>query len=148
MRLRYETGVATLVQFSITTFLTFISGIYAVISGCAGQGGGQCVSNTFVSLIFIILTVGALGVLTALGYVAQERRSTRLAQVLIVLEIFAVIIYLFDTKQSNDIVDRITNFLSFLLAAWVILIAWRLMRAKGGRIVTQQARRRHHAIKP
>ena len=138
MRLRYETGVATLIQFIATTLLTIISGIASVISGCTGQNNGDCASNTFVSLLFIILTVISLGVLCGLGYVAQERRSIRLAQLLIAAEGFAALIYLFDTRQSPDIVDRAANFLSFLVAAWVIFIAWQLMRSRGGRIVKRR----------
>jgi hypothetical protein len=142
MRLRYETGIATLVQFSVITLLTFISGVFSVISACTGSNTGSCASNTFVSLLFILLTVIVLGVIAGLGYAAQARRSSRLAQILIAIETVAALIYLFDAKQVPDVVDRITNFLSFLVATWVVVIAWRLMLAKGGRIVKPQQRRR------
>ena len=146
MRLRYETGIATLVQLIVTTLLTFIGSIVSAVGGCTGKPSADCVSNTLVSLIYIILTVGALGFIAALGYVAQERRSRRLAMALITLEAFAALIYLFDTKQANSITDGITNLLSFLLAIWVITIAWRLVRAKGGRIVKTRTPQRHHKL--
>lgn len=142
MRIRYETGIATLVQFAVTAGLSIINGLASVIVGCRGGATADCITNTFVSLVLIILMVVGLGILLALGYAAQARRSARLAYTLIVIEAFVALIFLFDTKQSPGIVERLTSFLSFAVAAWVIFVAWRLSRAKGGRIV--DGRRRHH----
>jgi preprotein translocase subunit SecG len=143
MRLRYETGVATLVQFIVATFLGFLNGGNSIITGCHNSSPGECVSNTLVSLVLIILTVMWLGFLLALGYTAQERRSSRLALALIAAESLSALVYLFDAKHTPSILERLTNLIAFGLAIWVIFIAWRLSRAKGGRIVkTARARRR------
>jgi len=145
MRVRYETGVATLIQFAAGTILAILSGGASVISDCLHQPGVDCATNTFVTLLLIILTAGALAVLAILGYTVQARRSPKLAYILMMIEAGAALIYLFDAKQSQSLVDRATNFLSFLLAAWVIWVAWQLARAKGGRIVKPQPRHRRAA---
>lgn len=135
MRIRYETGVATFVQFIIGAGLSFINGVASIASGCRGANGADCVSNAFVSLILIILVIAAYGFLLGLGYVAQDRRSSRLALFLMGCEAFAILIFLFDAKHAPGLVDKITNALSALVALWVIYVSWRLYRARGGRIV-------------
>ena len=135
MRLRYETGVATLVQFIVATGLGFLGGGASIITGCFGHSAGECVSNSLVSLILIILTVVWLGFLLTLGYVAQERRSWRFAGTLIGAEGLSALIYLFDAKHTNSWLSRITNLVGFVLAAWVIWLALQLVRSRGGRIV-------------
>ena len=135
MRIRYETGVATFVQFIVGAGLSFINGLASIISGCHGANSADCVSNAFVSLILIILTIVAFGFLLGLGYVAQDRRSSRLALVLIGCEAFAVLIFLFDAKHAPGLVDKTTNALSTLIGLWVIYVSWRLYRSKGARIV-------------
>ena len=147
MHLRYETGIGTLVQFIATTSLSFISTMVSIIGGCTGGFGASCVSNALVSLILLILIILALGFLLVLGYAAQERRSSRLAKLLIGAEILAAVIYLYDTQHALSILERLTNLASCLLAIWVIVLAWRLSQAKGGRIVKVRARRRHTAPK-
>jgi len=142
MRLRYETGAATLAQFIITSALSFVNGGASIISGCRSSTTADCVSNALVSLILIILIVIALGFLLLLGYIAQERRSTNLARLLMGFEASAALIFLFDAKQSPGVIDRLTNLIYFALAVWVILLAWRLSRAKGGRITQTRTRRR------
>ncbi|MGH7142101.1 MAG: hypothetical protein ACREF5_01335 [Candidatus Saccharimonadales bacterium] len=141
MRLRYETGVATLVQFIVAVSLSSLNGIISIIGGCTACANADCVSNTLVSLILIILIVIALGFLLVLGYAAQERRSSRLAKTLIAFEVLAALIYLFDAQHTPNIIDRITNLITFVVAVWVILLAWRLATAKGGRIVRSRQRR-------
>ena len=145
MRVRYETGVATLVQFAIGTILAILSGGASAIGGCIHQSGVDCATNTFVTLLLIILTAAILAALAIFGYTVQARRSPKLAYILIAVEVGAAVIYLFDAKQSPALIDRATNFLSFLVAAGVIWIAWQLARAKGGRIVKPQPRHRRVA---
>lgn len=140
MQIRYETSVATLVQFLVGTALTFLTGATSIIGGCRSGGGADCVSNAFVSLLFVILVVVVYGFLFGLGYVAQERRSSRLALLLIGAEAFAALIFLFDARQAPGLVDKATNAVSFLIAAWVIFVAFNLYRAKGARIVKVRAR--------
>lgn len=133
MWIRYETSVATLVQFIVGTGLTFLNGGASIISGCTN--GADCVSNAFVSLLLIILVIACYATLLGLGYVAQEKRSSRLALLLIGAEAFAALIFLFDAKQAPAIIDKGTNFVSFIIALWVMYIAFNLYRSKGARMV-------------
>ena len=138
MRLHHQTGTATLIQFIIGSGLAFISGINSIISNCAGSGNTDCVSNTFVSLLLLLLVVGGYGVLAAVGSIAWMRRSSRLAIVLIGMELAAGVVFLFDAKQSLNMLDRIVNALALLIALWVAYIACNLFRSKGARVVKRQ----------
>jgi len=80
------------------------------------------------------------------GYAAQDRRSRRIAQLLIGLEGLTGLVALFDAKHFPTVLGLITSLIDLCFAAWVILLAWRLMRAKGGRI-TAPARSRRPAHK-
>jgi ABC-type dipeptide/oligopeptide/nickel transport system permease subunit len=142
MRLRYETGIGTMVQFIVTSSLSFLNTIISIVAGCTSGVNGACISNTLVSLVLIILIIFALGFLLVLGYAAQERRSSRLAKFLIASEIIAAFIFLYDTQHATNILERLTNLISCLLSIWVIILAWRLSRAKGGRVVKLRNRRR------
>ena len=144
MRIRYETGVATFIQFIIGTALSFMSGGASIVSGCRGNSGADCATNAFVSLILIIMTVVAYTFVLGLGYVAQERRSSRLALALIGFELLAALIFLFDALHSPDILGKLINFVSLAVAAWVTYIAWNLYRAKGARIVRKRQPRTQH----
>jgi hypothetical protein len=139
MRLRYETGTATLIQFAVVTILGFINQIVSIVSTCV-KHDGDCVSNSLVSLILVILIAIWLGFISALGYAAQDKRSKRLAQFLIGAEGFNVLISLFNAKHYPNTLGLITSVIDFAFAAWVIVLAWRLMRANGGRIVSPAAR--------
>jgi hypothetical protein len=139
MRLRYETGTATLIQFAVVTILGFINQIVSIISTCV-KHDGDCVSNSLVSLILVILIAIWLGFISALGYAAQDKRSKRLAQFLIGAEGLNVMISLFNAKHFPNTLGLITSVIDCALAAWVIILAWRLMRADGGRIVSPAAR--------
>jgi hypothetical protein len=135
MRVRYQTSVATMVQFIVGAILTFLNSAISIISGCVGNSGTDCVSNTFVSLLLVILIVGAYGLLLTIGYIAQEKRSSSLALLLIAAQTFAALIFLFDARQTPMLIDKATNGLSFVIAIWVAYVAFNLYRAKGARIV-------------
>lgn len=144
MRLRYETAIATFTQFAITSGLSVINSIDSIVSGCRTNPKADCISNTLVSLILLILIVCFLGAILAVGYFAQEKRSSRLSYLLIGIEGCTALLYLFEAKQSPDLIEKGTNFIACLLAVWVIILAWRLASAKGGRIVNHRVRRTPH----
>lgn len=139
MRLRYETGTATLLQFAVVTILAFINQIVSIISTCV-KHDGDCVSNSLVSLILVILVAIWFGFISALGYAAQDKRSKRLAQFLIGAEALNVLISLFNAKHYPNVLGLITSLIDLAFAAWIIVLAWRLMKANGGRIVASTAR--------
>jgi purine-cytosine permease-like protein len=144
MMLKYQTSVATLVQFITLTLLGIANGLNSVVTTCHdGQG---CISNLIVSLIFFLLTAGWFAFIWVLGYTAQERRSRRLARVLIAAEALIALVALFNARHYTDWLSLFTSLVDILLAIWIVTLAFRLMRSGGGRIVNRQ--RPRHRRKP
>ena len=145
MKLTYETGTATLIQFIALSLLNLANGANSVVTTCTREGS-DCVSNLLVSIIFYILAVIWFGFLWVLGFAAQDRRSKRLAQVLIGAELFVVMIAYFNARHHSDFLSLATSVIDLVLASWVIFLAFRLMRAKGGRVVVRPRRQRRKSI--
>jgi hypothetical protein len=62
-------------------------------------------------------------------------------------EFMVLVISLFNAKHYPDILGLVTSLTDAAFAAWIILLAFRLSRAKGGRItasrnISNQPRRR------
>ena len=142
VKLRYETGTATLVQFLVIMLLGFIGGIASVVSQCKDNGVASCVQDSVVTLAYVLILAGWFGFIAMLGYAAQDQRSHRLAKVLILVEALVLMVALFNAKHFHDALGLITSLADAALAAWVILLAFRLNMAKGGRITTPAARPR------
>ena len=51
-------------------------------------------------------------------------------------------IALFNARNHVDLLGLTTSVIDLTLAIWVIILAFRLLRAKGGRLVVKQPRRR------
>lgn len=141
VRITHETTSATVVQFILGSVVAFIATANSIITSCYGNSGTDCVSNTFVSLLLLLFIVIAYGVLIGIGYLAQAKRHSWLALLLIGLEGCAGVFFLFDAKQSLDLIDRVMNALALLLAIWVAYVAFQLYRARGARIVRSRPRR-------
>lgn len=147
MKLKYETGIATLIQFVTLSILNILNGVESIVTTCR-QNDGDCVSNTLVSMIFFILVAGFFACIWALGYLAQERRSKRLAQLLIAAEALIAMVAYFNVQHHNNALNLFTSIVDIGLAIWIITLAFRLMRSKGGRVVSKQrTRQRKHTIK-
>jgi hypothetical protein len=144
MKLTYETAIATFIQFVSITLLSVGTTIVSIVSSCHGQSD-QCTSNSIVSLIFFMLLAGWFACLWVVGYAAQERRSKRLGQLLIAAEVVVAMVALFNAKHHTDPLSLITSITDFCLSLWVILLAYRLIKAGGGRIINRQRRRRPRA---
>jgi len=143
VKLTYETAIATFIQFIILSFLGIANGLNSVVTTCR-HSSSDCVSNLIVSLIFFILTAVWFGAIWLLGFIAQDRRSKRLAQLLICAECLIALVALFNAKHHTDILSLFTSVIDLVLAIWVIILAYRLMRAGGGRVVSHQRPRRRH----
>ncbi len=148
MKLRYETGAATLVQFAVGTILGFLTQFSTVVASCF-KHSGDCVSDTLTSLLYVILLGMWLGFVSVIGYAAQDKRSQRLAQILVGLEGIILLVILFNIRGSHNLFDQLASLIDLAICIWVVMLAWRLMRAKGGRIVkipasthTERPRRR------
>lgn len=144
MKLTYQTGIAALIQFIVLSFLTLASQLDSVITTCH-KDGGNCISNLITSTILYFLVVIVFGTIWLIGYGAQSRRSRRLAQLLICIEALIALVALFSIKLSLHSHKNILGLLASLgiigLAVWIIVLAYRLMKAGGGRVVAGQRQR-------
>jgi len=141
MKLTYQTGIATFIQFVSLSLLNIANGANSVVATCR-HDSTNCISNLIVSLIFFMLTVAWFAAVWLLGYTAQDRRSKRLAQLLIAAEGFIALIALFNAKHHTDLIGLGTSLIDLALALWIIVLAFRLMRAGSNRVVARQRVRR------
>jgi len=145
MTLTYQTGVATLIQFILVSFFTLGSQTVSTVVSCH-QDGHNCLINTLTAVIFFMVASIVFGVIWLIGYAAQARRSRRLAQLLIATEGFFALIALFSIKlnsHSHSALGLIASFCMLVMTAWIITLAFRLMRAGNARVVNpNRARRR------
>ena len=137
MKLTYQTAIGTLIQFVSLSFLTFLNEANSVVTTCHSNGS-DCSSNLISSLLFFVVAASWFGAVWLLGAAAQESRSRRLAQLLILTELLIAVIALFNAKHHTDILSLFTSLVDILLAIWIISLAFRLMRAGGSRIVNRQ----------
>jgi hypothetical protein len=146
MKLRYETGVAAMIQFLVMALLNFIGSIVSAISGCHDATTTyDCVSGVGIDLLYVIILVFWFGFIWVLAYAAQDKRSHRLARFLMGAEFMVLIVALFNAKHYPNLLGLITSLLDAAFAIWVIFLAFRLSHAKGGRIATATARPRRPA---
>jgi hypothetical protein len=140
MAIKYQTGVSTLIQFVSVTFLNIISLFASSIGSCVKRPS-DCVGDITLNLLYFLVLSAWFAFIWVLGYAAQDRRSKRLAQLLIAAEAIIFLAALLDIKHHNDILGLITSLVDASLAAWTIVLAYRLMRAGGGRVTTRARRR-------
>lgn len=145
MRLTYETGAATLIQFVFLGILNIANELYSIISTCT-HSGGDCVGNLLASVIFYLLIMTWFGIIMAIGYGAQAKRSKPLCRFLIAAEALVVFAALVNIKlnlaNSNGLLSLFTSLFDVVLAVWIITLAFKLMRSGGGRIVSRRRVRR------
>jgi hypothetical protein len=141
-KLKYETSIVTFVQFITMSFLYLLINLSSIISTCSG-GSFNCVSNSISSISLSIVIIIAFACLWLLGYYVQNRRNRRLALLLIAVEAGVFIIELLDAHNFTNVLSLITSVIDMLLALWVIALAFRLFRAKGGRIVGRSRRQKN-----
>jgi hypothetical protein len=150
-KLRYETGTATLIHFIVMMLFGFVNAIAAIIDECKDTDAINCIQSSGISFIFVLVTAGWFGFLAMIGYAAQEQRSHRLAKVLMAAELMVLVVALFDIKHfhssSNTIFELLTSIIDAAFAAWIITLAFRLNRAKGGRITVPANRPRRRPVK-
>lgn len=141
MAVKYQTGVSTLAQFIVMVILNFVGGITGTAQQCSASSS-DCVGNIILSLLFFLLISFWFGFVWILGYSVQDRRNKRLAQLLVATEAMILLVSLFDAKHHPNILGLLTSLTDAGFAIWTIVLAWRLVRANGGRVTT-----RHHPVK-
>lgn len=141
VKLTYQTGTGTVIQFIVLSLLNIVNGIVSIVTTCT-HPGGDCTGNILSSIIFYILIVSWFGVVLILGYLAQQKRSRRLAQALIAAEGAIMLVALFNIKLTlkyhNGFLNLFTSTVDLVLALWIVTLAYRLMRAGGGRVVRRE----------
>src|SRR5579884_1575102 len=141
VKLTYETAVATFILFIVLSLLNIANGVNSVVTTCR-HDSQDCVSNLLVSLIFFWLAAAWFAAVWMLGLMNQDRRSSRLAKLLIAAEALIALVALFNARHHTDFLSLFTSLIDLALALWIILLAFRLMRAGGGRVVARRRRRR------
>ena len=135
MKISYQTGLASLIQFIIVSVLGVPYALISIISTCSSDHT-NCISNLVVSLIYFILTVIWFGIIAGLGFYAQEKRKRFPVLILIGCEFINLGIFGFiDFPGSLNIIDKIISLVTSLVSVWVIYIAIRLFLSGGGRVV-------------
>lgn len=147
MRLRYETGTATLIHFIVMMLFAFVNTIMDIIDKCKDSPPSSCLQDSGISLIYVLLLAGWFGFLCVLGYAAQQNRNPKIAFTLMGAEAMVLLIALFNVQHYNGEANTPLEFLNSIVdaafAAWIILLAFRLTRARGGRITAKgRARKR------
>lgn len=147
MRFRYETGIVTLVQFIVLSLLSLANSLNSIIGTCI-HSRGQCIENMIPSILLFILVAAWFACIWVLGYAVQDRRSRKLAVVLMGAEFMVAIVALFSIKHHSDWLSAITSTIDLVFALLVIVLAFRLFRSGGSRVVARsrvaQRRRRRH----
>lgn len=142
MRLRYRTGIATFIQFIIMSLLTIVNGIESVVTTCDVKSG-SCLTNALATTVFFIIVSLWFASIWILGYFAQDQRSQRLAYLLIAVELGVIMVATFNVQNHTTIVSTATSVIDIGLAIWVIILAFKLSRAKGGRIMSRSVNRKN-----
>lgn len=149
MKITHQTGVSTLIQFLLLSFLALGSQLFSAVQTCRSDSL-NCVSNLITSIIFYILVAMVFGGIWIIGYAAQTMRNKWLARLLICIEGLIALITLFSLKLSlhqkpKNVFTVIAEFVILVVAVWTIMLAWQLVRAQGRRI--GPGRRQRHVIK-
>ena len=147
MLLHYRTAVATLIQFIVVSLFSLINGFDSVITTCSAQPH-NCVGNMLSSTLLFLLTTLFFGIIWILGFTVQDRRSQRLAWLLIMIEGLVLLVATFNANHHPTILSLVASAANAVLAIWVIILAFRLSQAKGGRIVASERARRRPAHNP
>jgi hypothetical protein len=141
MKLRYETGLAAMMQLLVVTVLSFFAELYNMVSDCSeATSSFNCVTDVGIDLIYVILVAAWFGFVSALAYAAQDKRDRRLAYMLIAAEVMVLVVALFfNARRYSNLVGLLTSLVDSAFAIWIIYLAFNLARAKGGRITSRSA---------
>jgi len=144
-KLRYETGIAATIQFITITALNFINGTDETVKLCTTPNSStSCFGNILTNSIFFMLITVMFGVLWLIGFAAQDRRSKRIAKLLIAGELLLCLIGLFDLKHNKGaVIGEIISIVEIISSLWVAWLAFRLMMAKGGRVRAIRMHKHH-----
>lgn len=142
-KLRYETGIAAMIQFLFMVLLNFCNSIVSALGTCHDAAQAyDCVSGIGIDLLYVIIIAFWFGFIWVLAYAAQDRRDHRLARLLMGAELLVLLVALFNARHYPNLLGLVTSLTDAAFAIWVIYLAFRLSRARGGRITAASARPR------
>ena len=147
MYLTYQTGIATLIQLAVMTLLNVFNGVHTSVNQCTKGYGNDCIESVILSLLYFMVLTFWFAFLWILGAAAQDRRSKRMARLLIAAEFMVFSVSIFNARNHNDLLGLVTSLTDALLAAWVIVLAFRLMRSGGARVTSSSRTRRRRLAK-
>lgn len=146
MKLTYQTGIAALIQLAVMTLLNIANGFYSSIKQCTTAGNG-CVEDIILALLYFMVLTTWFAFVWILAAAAQDRRSRRMALLLIASEGMIALVSLFNARHHNNILGLVTSLTDAALALWVAFLALRLMRARGGRVTSSPRARQRRLSK-
>lgn len=140
MRLTYQTGIGTLIQFLVLTFLNIPNSIVGIVQGCKI---GNCETNAVATIVFFLLLVVWFAFLWIIGTIAQQKRSRRLTVFLAGSEFvtLAIAAYL-DLDHKTNLLQTITGIIYVVIGLLVIYLCFNLFVAGKGRMVKGRVRRK------
>lgn len=137
MKLRYETSITTFIQLVVVSLFIIASGVIDTLKECQEHGASSCVASSFLWIVILFLVGGFFVSVCAIGYLAQTKRSRRLAKLLIVAEAGIALVSFKLLTTPSSWLGGIGSLIIFGLALWTIVLAYRLVKAKGGRVVVK-----------
>lgn len=144
MKLTYQTGVAALIHLAVITAFNILNGVHSSVQQCT-NGSSDCVGSIITSMLYFMLITFWFTFLWILAAAAQDRRSRKLAFVLMVCEGLVLMVSLFNAQHHNNFLGLLTSVVDGALAAWVGWLAFRIFIHGGGR-VTSSARSRRRRL--
>ena len=116
--------------------LVIINNIIILIESC--KSAPECAAAAMFSLFFVVSTAVWFGFLSMIGYKAEEQRSHKAAYALIVGEVATAAAAYGFFSNPGGFFGKLSAFLVLVSCGWVVYLAWRLARARGGRIVAHR----------
>ena len=136
MKLTKKVGVATFIQFGVISLLSIPASLNSIVTTCSADKS-DCLSNALTSVILYVLIVGWFGAVAATGYALQEKRKTWIGVVLIFAEFFIGFFAYINARGHTDPLSLVTSIVDIILAVWIAFLAFRVIRKRGGRVVTK-----------
>ena len=139
--LRSQTGAATLAQLAAVMFFLVISAVIELIKNC--DIGSQCVANSFLWLVILFMAGIWLFALSLLGYAVEMKRRPLPTKILIVGELITAFVAFMTVTHPSGPFTAFAAAITLAISLATAYMAWRVLQARGGRVVTRTRRRPH-----
>lgn len=146
MKLRYNTGQATIVQFIAVMLLGFVSSTISLFQAVDSEGSGSFATNLLLTVFILILQALWLGFICVVGFAAQDKRNRSLALLLIGLEGINLAVAFMNIRHPGNPVAFLASLTHILIALYIIWLAYEIYRSRGKRIVSRA--RKSPAVRP